>query len=273
MTTRSDQPKHGYDQPYAYFDSPLMRQLRQEAYGEDIGQHSWVVVEELRSDIGRLALSPSSRVLDVGCGPGGPLGFLLKAGGCSGTGIDISAAALDAARARARSLGIEAQLSVCQADIDEVLPLADRSFSAAVSLDVILHARDRSQIFREIARLLSPGGKFLFTDAGVLTGSISDEEMAARSVHGFTQLCPPGFNERMLDSAGFTLLHTEDRTAGLLANAAGRITARNAHRAELERLEGKDTCDRQLRYLNSVLALSRRGALSRVMYFAENGRP
>ena len=38
----------GYESFYREFDSPLMRQIRREAYGEDIGQHSWVGAEELR---------------------------------------------------------------------------------------------------------------------------------------------------------------------------------------------------------------------------------
>jgi hypothetical protein len=51
-----------------------MRQLRQEAYGKDIGQHSWVTADEFRSEIGRLSLTTSSRLLDVGCGPCRALG-------------------------------------------------------------------------------------------------------------------------------------------------------------------------------------------------------
>jgi hypothetical protein len=38
----------GYEATYREFDSPLMRQIRREAYGEDIGQHSWVGAAELR---------------------------------------------------------------------------------------------------------------------------------------------------------------------------------------------------------------------------------
>ena len=269
MTTPPDKNKKGYDQPYAEFDTPLMRQMRQEAYGEDIGQHSWVTVDELRSDIDRLALSSSSRLLDLGCGPGGPIAFMLKGIGCTGTGVDVSGAALEAARRRAASLGIDGQLTIRQADMNDPLPLPDHAFDVALSLDVVLHARDRLQVFREVSRVLAPGGKFLFTDAGVLTGSISNEEVTARSVHGFTQFCPPGFNERTLAAAGFAVLHTEDRTASLLGNATGRITARDAHRPEIERLEGSEYFGQQRKYLESVVALSRRGVLARIMYLAE----
>lgn len=89
-----------YASVYREFDSPLMRQLRQEAYGEDIGQHSWVTADELRADLSRLALASSSRLIDLGCGPCGPLAFLVQSVGCHATGTEISAAALAAGRAR-----------------------------------------------------------------------------------------------------------------------------------------------------------------------------
>jgi hypothetical protein len=64
-----------------------MRQLRREAYGKDIGQHSWVTAEELEGDISRLRLSRASRFLDLGCGPGGPLAFIAGQVGCRGSGV------------------------------------------------------------------------------------------------------------------------------------------------------------------------------------------
>ena len=256
--------------PYGEFCSPLMRQIRREAYGDDIGQHSWITVEELRSDISRLQLSPSTRLLDLGCGPGGPLTFVLSSVGCHGTGMEVSASALSVARGQAVSLGVDRLATLHEADLNEPIPLAGGSFDAAMSLDVVLHLRDRVEMFREVARVLVPGGRFLLTDAGVVTGSISDEEVALRSIHGHTQFAAPGFNERTLERAGFRILAVEDRTSSLLKNATGRITARLAHREELERVEGVTYFERQQRYLETVIRLSRRGAVSRTMYLARS---
>jgi hypothetical protein len=77
MNAPLDSEAQGYDSFYREFDSPLMRQVRLEAYGEDIGHHSRVVAHELRRDIARLELALSSRFLDLGCGPCGPLTFVL----------------------------------------------------------------------------------------------------------------------------------------------------------------------------------------------------
>jgi SAM-dependent methyltransferase len=260
----------GYDDFYGEFDSPLMRQLRSEGYGRDIGQHSWVSAEELEEDIPRLKLTRSSRLLDLGCGPGGPLAFVTGLVGCHGSGMDLSAKAIAAGRARVASLGLDKLVALREADLNEPIPFASGSFDAVMSLDAILHFRDRLSVFREVARVLIPSGRFLFTDAGVITGAISDEEIRLRATHGYTQFVPPGFNERMLELAGFQLIDRNDRTASLLKNAEGRLGARLAHRAELEQLEGGSYFESQRRYLETVLGLAQRGALARMMYLAES---
>jgi cyclopropane fatty-acyl-phospholipid synthase-like methyltransferase len=269
MTDRPEGEKDAYKSVYATFNSPLSRKLRQDAYGEDIGQHSWVTADELRGDIASLRLSPSHRLLDLGCGPGGPLCFAVSSIGCRGAGLELSDAAVTAARERAASQGLDHLATFQQADLDAAIPLKDGSFEAVMSLDVVLHLRDREALFREVARVLTPGGHFLFTDAGLLTGSISSDEVAARSAHGRTHIVPPSFNEEALERAGLRLLESEDRTASVAKNADGRLRARLAHRAELERSEGAAGFDRQQRYLECVVALSRRHALSRMMYLAE----
>ncbi|MFI5312207.1 MAG: class I SAM-dependent methyltransferase [Gemmatimonadales bacterium] len=259
----------GYESFYREFDSPLMRGLRQEAYGEDIGQHSWVSAEEVRADISRLHLSPASEFLDLGCGPCGPLTYVLSGVGCRGTGVDISSAALEAGRRRAVTLGVDALFDVRAADMNERLPFEPRSFDAVMSLDVVLHLRDRPTFFREVARVLRPGGQFLFTDAGVITGAVSNEEMQKRSAHGFTQFVVAGWNEAQLGLAGLRLVESEDRTRSVLDNAGGRLSALRAHRKELEQVMSVADVERQLAYLETTAELSRRRAVSRFMYVAE----
>ena len=269
MNQPKEPPQPSYETLYQEFESPLMRELRRDAYGEDIGQHSWVTAADLRRDAVRLGISTDGLLLDLGCGPCGPLTFLMKSLGCQGIGIDVSAAALSAGLSRARSLGVEGRIRVEEANLDGQIPLDANCIDAAVSLDVLLHLRDRPHAFVEIARVLKRGARLLFTDAGVVTGSISNEEVAARSMHGFSQFCAPSFNEYAIEQAGFVLLETENRTAALLENAAGRLSARRKHAAELERVEGASGFERYQNYLSAVIAMAERGALSRMMYLAE----
>src|SRR5262245_24010831 len=117
MGTSTDQ----YENIFRDFDSPWMRQLRREAYGEDIGQHSWVTADELRADIRRLGLTPKSRLLDLGCGPCGPLTFILREVGCTGVGVDFSSAGLRVGHARASELGVDHLLTAMEGDLNEPL--------------------------------------------------------------------------------------------------------------------------------------------------------
>jgi hypothetical protein len=80
---------------------------------------------------------------------------------------------------------------------------------------------------------------------------------------------PPDWNERILESAGFRLIETENRTGSVLRNASGRLNAMRAHRAELERATSAADFESQVEYLETIIALAGRGALSRVMYLAE----
>lgn len=246
-----------------------MQRIRREGYGEDIGQHSWVTADELRADIRRLQLTASSRLIDLGCGPCGPLTFVLDQVHCAGVGVDVIDAALHVGRARAESMGIGHLLETRRANLNARLPFDATSFDAVMSLDAVIHIAARDELFAEVARLLRPGGRFLFTDGGVITGPVSNDEMHRRTPNGIAHFVPPGWNEKLIEAAGLRLLEVEDRTASATRNASGRLAATKAHRAELEQQISADGVDTQISFLEAVLEVSRRHALSRMMYLAE----
>jgi SAM-dependent methyltransferase len=77
----------------------------------------------------------------------------------SGVGVDVSVSMLEAGIENARSDG---NLLV-QGDATQ-LPLADAQFETVVMLGGIHHVRDRDALFSEVARVLKPGGRFLFRE-------------------------------------------------------------------------------------------------------------
>jgi len=266
---KEDENGTNYETLYRYFHLPVMRQVRTEAYGEDLGQHSWVSAEELRRDIQLLELSRSSYLLDLGCGAGGILAFVAEQRRCRCVGLEISAAAIQGARASACERGIDSLVDFRAADLNEALPFTDGTFSAVVAFDVILHLRNRLGLFREIVRVLQRGGRFLFTDAAVLTGAISNESVELRFGQGFAQIVSPGLNERLLTEAGLRVAVAEDRTASVVTTAKGRLVARQHHRAELERIESANRFATYQRYLEEALELASNASLSRLMYLCE----
>ena len=98
------------------------------------------------------------RVLDIGCG-GGFLAEEFAALGCRVTGVDPSPASVDAARAHAASRGLHIEYRV---GAGEELPVPDASFDVACCCDVLEHVSDLDRVISETARVLEPGGLYLF---------------------------------------------------------------------------------------------------------------
>jgi len=94
------------------------------------------------------------RVLDVGC-LGGKFSKLIQEQNNEVWGVEIN----PQAAARAESLGIRVKV----ADAEEGLPFPDQSFDAVHAGELIEHLYDTKHFFSEVARVLRPGGVFLFT--------------------------------------------------------------------------------------------------------------
>ncbi|QIS22133.1 bifunctional 2-polyprenyl-6-hydroxyphenol methylase/3-demethylubiquinol 3-O-methyltransferase UbiG [Nocardia terpenica] len=98
------------------------------------------------------------RVLDVGCG-GGVLAEAFAGAGCAVTGVDPSQPSLDAARAHARDSGRAIRYQPASA---EELPFPDASFDVVYCCDVLEHVSDLNAAIGEAARVLKPGGYYLY---------------------------------------------------------------------------------------------------------------
>src|SRR6185503_20724864 len=84
MTKRIDL----FDSTYSHFTEQVLEAIRKETFGHDIGQNSWLTVEEYDRFISWLRLAPEHHVLEVASGSGGPALYLADRVGCHVTGID-----------------------------------------------------------------------------------------------------------------------------------------------------------------------------------------
>ncbi|HVC79315.1 MAG TPA: bifunctional 2-polyprenyl-6-hydroxyphenol methylase/3-demethylubiquinol 3-O-methyltransferase UbiG [Chloroflexota bacterium] len=109
--------------------------------------------------VNRLELNPSdTRVLEVGCG-GGLLAEEIAGLGFSVTGIDPSEPSLTIARAHAARSGFRIDY---RTGVGERIPFPDASFPVVLCCDVLEHVQDLDKVVAEIARVLAPGGVFLY---------------------------------------------------------------------------------------------------------------
>jgi len=257
-----------YDSAYGNYEADGYRLVRIETYGEDFGQTSWVTTEE-SNDIPRLLdLQRHSYVLELGCGSGGYGLHLAEKVGCRLLGLDINAAGVRNANQLALTRGLAAGAHFEQCDVARQLPFDDATFDAVFSNDVLCHLPGRPEVLREIFRVMKPGGRMLFSDALVVGGMVSNEEIATRSSIGFYVYTPPGENERLIMQAGFGQLHVTDTTDSAARIAQRWHQAREKRKEELVAAEGDRNFEGLQRFLSCVHVLTTDRRLLRYLYVA-----
>src|SRR5688572_1675843 len=226
-----------YDAQYGQFSTELYAEIRREAFGEDIGQNSWLTSDEHDLFIEWMRLSPHSHVLDIACGSGRTTLRIASRTGCTVHGLDIHQSAIAEARAAAEQGGLASRSTFELHDAANPLPFEDKSFDALICIDAINHLPDRQGVLAEWARVLKPEGILVFTDPVVVTGPLSGEEIAIRSSIGFFLFVPPGVDERFLEAAGFHVAEIADRTPNMALSAQRRMLARQRREVDLRRIE------------------------------------
>ena len=148
-------------------------------------------------------------VLDLGCG-GGFMTELLAERGASAVGIDPSQGAIAAARAHAAGEGLAIRYDV---GVGEALPYAAARFDAVVCVDVLEHVERLRDTLAEVARVLKPGGWFLFDTINrnplsafaVVTGAERILRLLPRGTHDPAKFIRPSELKRALGELGFAV--------------------------------------------------------------------
>ncbi len=118
-------------------------------------------------------ISADKRVIEVGCGHGGGASYLMRTlHPASYTGLDLNRAAIAFCRKRHNLLGVD----FVHGDAEK-LPFSDQSFDAVVNLESSAAYPHFPRFLAEVARVLSPGGHFLYADLRP-RDSIAEWEMA-----------------------------------------------------------------------------------------------
>jgi len=257
-----------YNSTYGNFQEQVLMEVRRETYGEDIGQSSWITTQEYDTFYSWLNLSPGDHVLEVASGSGGPALYLAKKFKCRITGLDINEEGIKTANHQA----LDARITDAKfqfADVDQRLAFDDETFDAVMCVDSMNHFRNRLGGFQEWHRLLKSGKRALFTDPVVITGPVSNEELAARSSIGFFLFVPPEVTKKLISEAGFKLIRCEDVTGNIELTSGRWYAARQKHRDELLKIEGEERFSGLQTFLSTVHKLTSERRLSRFVFLVE----
>jgi SAM-dependent methyltransferase len=258
-----------FDSTYGHFTKEVLETIRKETFGEDIGQNSWTTVEEYDRFISWLDLRPEHHVLEVASGSGGPAIYVAKHVGCLVTGIDANEAGVATAAQGAASSNQADRITFAVADANSTLPFNDNSFDAVLCIDSMNHFPDRLKVFEEWRRVLRPGRRAVFTDPVVITGRVTNDELALRSSIGLFLFVPPGVNERLIEAAGFRLLRKEDVTANAALVSGRWHESRQCHKHALIKIEGEERFAGLQQFFAAVHRLTSERRLSRIVYLVE----
>ncbi|EGU83489.1 hypothetical protein HZS61_013139 [Fusarium oxysporum f. sp. conglutinans] len=185
------------------------------AYGEDFNRAIARHEHYLAHNIG---IRPGMKVLDVGCGVGGPAREIVKFTGAHVTGLNLNEYQVQRATIYAEKEGLSDKLRFVQGDFMKI-PFPDNSFDAVYAIEATVHAPSLEGVYSEIRRVLKPGGVFGVYE-WLMTDTYNNDDLEQRRIRldieqgdGIAQMFKIDHGLSAIQAAGFELLHHEDLAA------------------------------------------------------------
>ena len=195
-----------------------------------------------------LDLSGSNKVLDIGAGYGGAARYLASTFGCSIIALNLSEKENQRDHEINAERGLTDKIEVVDGSFESI-PLDDNSVDVVWSQDAILHSGHREKVIQEVARVLKPGGHFIFTDPmqsdncpeGVLQPILDRIHLAS--------LGSPSFYRKVATQNGMQEVMFEEHTQQLI-NHYSRVREETIQRKpELEKTVNPEYIERMIKGL------------------------
>ncbi|RYP91271.1 hypothetical protein DL770_002589 [Monosporascus sp. CRB-9-2] len=184
----------------------------QQAASDDYFQH-WdnktaeEETEEIRTN--------DTKVLDVGCGVGGPAREISKFTGAHITGLNLNEYQIERAKRYALKQKMDNQVRFVQGNFMSI-PFEDDTFDAVYAIEATVHAPSLEAVYSEIFRVLKPGGIFGVYE-WVMTEKYDNDNLGHRETRigieqgdGIANMVKASEAIRAIEAAGFELLTHED---------------------------------------------------------------
>ena len=181
-----------------------------ESLAQSIVRHQRLMIEKLR-------LREDMRVIDVGCGVGGPMRRVAREAGCKVLCLNNNEQQLDTARKRNSEQGLDRLAEYMRCNFMDMSAIGADSFDAGYAIESTCHAPDKQGAFEQIYRVLKPGALFWgqemcmtekYDPASARDREVKEELMLGIALDG---IATHSEVNRMLEAVGFEIVEAVDR--------------------------------------------------------------
>lgn len=177
--------------------------------------------------IARLQPVAGQKVIDIGCGIGGPARYVAALTGAHVSGIDLTAEFVDTAARLAEMTGLSGNTAFRQGDALN-LPYADAAFDAGYTQNVSMSVPDKARFFAEAFRVLKPGARFVAGEVAQGPGGAVLYPVPWAMSAEISHLTTPEDTAAILEDIGFRIEAVHESTDRALAyNQAARVRAKD----------------------------------------------
>jgi SAM-dependent methyltransferase len=170
----------------------------------------------------RTQIGAGDRVLDLGAGLAGPARMLAAEAGCRVDCIEMSADFCAGAKLLNRLTGLQDRIEVHPGSA-LALPFDEASFDVVWMQNVGMNIADKQTLYREIRRVLAPGGRFAFQEMAAGKSTTRYFPLPWASEPADSHLATPEAMQALLGECGFVSGILEDTSAVHLARTATSV--------------------------------------------------